>query len=455
MKQINVSVVGLSGVEKEKGQLGVGKSCLINRFVRDRTDDYFIDHISVLSQSDFSGRVVNNDHFLYWGDVKKTSDEGVEYQFQIIEQTEFVDDATFQPFKVGKMEPYYKRCAGTRIQSAEKLMYICKNQLGIEREYEQVVLPEGRLVVDGFVCVFDVSIVPNRSVERQVEYVHNIIMNLLKTKKPFVLVTTKNDDANEMYIREAEKLCQRKEYKNSVVMIETSAHEAINVDLAFIMLAQLVDKCKNRAKVLSYNEAARVRKELLDNRTEYVTMLIKSQITDYRTIWSSSNKKLMAYKEWQDFLELFGQEAGQRIFRRHIKKLREEHSIRKLQNYLDTFANILQEIIPDLKSSVVDTDTEWNSVLHWLRNNMDFDQFFFENENLSWADLSDDEENENRIPFDVLQTEEAETVFKNHINMLQREQKRLEWVYILLKLSHSISLTCIPFIANTKRMPKR
>lgn len=50
MKQINVSVVGLSGVEKEKGQLGVGKSCLINRFVRDRTDDYFIDHISVLSQ---------------------------------------------------------------------------------------------------------------------------------------------------------------------------------------------------------------------------------------------------------------------------------------------------------------------------------------------------------------------------------------------------------------------
>lgn len=50
MKQINVSVVGLSGNENFKGQLGVGKSCLINRFVRDRTDDYFIDHISVLSQ---------------------------------------------------------------------------------------------------------------------------------------------------------------------------------------------------------------------------------------------------------------------------------------------------------------------------------------------------------------------------------------------------------------------
>jgi putative ribosome biogenesis GTPase RsgA len=50
MKHINVAVVGLSGVEKEKGQAGVGKSCLCNRFVRPLTDEYEIDHISVLSQ---------------------------------------------------------------------------------------------------------------------------------------------------------------------------------------------------------------------------------------------------------------------------------------------------------------------------------------------------------------------------------------------------------------------
>jgi glucocorticoid receptor DNA-binding factor 1 len=100
-------------------------------------------------QSDFSGRVVNNDHFLYWGEVRKTSEEGVEYSFQVVEQTEFVDDATFQPFKVGKMEPYIKRCAAIRVTSAEKLMYICKSQLGIEHEYEQVVLPDGRLNIDG------------------------------------------------------------------------------------------------------------------------------------------------------------------------------------------------------------------------------------------------------------------------------------------------------------------
>jgi hypothetical protein len=28
------------------------------------------------------------------------------------------------------MEPYVKRCAATKLTSAEKFMYICKNQLG-------------------------------------------------------------------------------------------------------------------------------------------------------------------------------------------------------------------------------------------------------------------------------------------------------------------------------------
>lgn len=61
----NLVVVGLSGTEKEKGQCGVGKSCLCNRFVRPSADDFYLDHTSVLSTSDFGGRVVNNDHFLF------------------------------------------------------------------------------------------------------------------------------------------------------------------------------------------------------------------------------------------------------------------------------------------------------------------------------------------------------------------------------------------------------
>lgn len=433
MKQINVAVVGLSGVEKDKGQLGAGKSCLCNRFVRPKTDDYAIDHISVLSQSDFSGRVVNNDHFLYWGEVRKTSDEGVEYNFSVVEQTEFVDDATFQPFKVGKMEPYTKRCTAIRLSSQEKLKYICKNQLGIEHEYEEIVLPEGRFLVDGFVCVFDVSVVPNRTVEKQVEFITQIINNILKNKKPVVLVTTKNDDLSELYVREAEKICARKEYKGQIVMVETSAHESINIDLAFIVLAQMIDKAKQRSKIMSYAEAAKQRTDLLNASSEYVTRLIRTQITDHRSIWTSSSKKLASHKEWNDFLELFGQEAGQRIFRRHIKKLREDYQAKKLQSYMDSFGCVLQEILPDMNSITLELDTfsDWQLVRNYFRNHVEYEQYFFDavERGGSWAELSDmsDMEDENRIPFDILDTPEAETVFKNHMNALQQEQKRLEW----------------------------
>ena len=121
-----VAVVGLSGT----GGNGVGKSCLCNRFVRPAQDSYDNNHISLLSQTDFGGRVVNNDHFLYWGDVTRRTDDGVEYTLHVVEQTEFMDDSSFQSFKCGKTDQYTKRCAALKLQSAEKLMYICKDQLG-------------------------------------------------------------------------------------------------------------------------------------------------------------------------------------------------------------------------------------------------------------------------------------------------------------------------------------
>ena len=49
-KLLTICVVGLSGGEREKGSMGIGKSCLCNRFVAPLADDYHVDHISVLSQ---------------------------------------------------------------------------------------------------------------------------------------------------------------------------------------------------------------------------------------------------------------------------------------------------------------------------------------------------------------------------------------------------------------------
>uniref|UniRef100_A0A0A9YN62 Rho GTPase-activating protein 190 n=1 Tax=Lygus hesperus TaxID=30085 RepID=A0A0A9YN62_LYGHE len=430
-KFFHVSVVGLSGTEKEKGAVGVGKSCLCNRFMRSNADEYSPDHISVLSQSDFSGRVVNNDHFLYWGEVTKTTDEGLDLQFQVVEQTEFIDDSSFQAFKgmfCGKMEPYVKRCAATKLCSQEKLMYICKNQLGIEKEYEQKVLPDGKVNIDGFLCVFDVSVIPNRTLEKQVDAIAAILNNLVKTKKPIVVATTKNDDASDVYSREVERLVARKEYKGMIPVVETSAHDNINVDMAFIVLAQLIDRNKGRSKIISYNEASRMRKEHLECTTEALQTLIRSNITDHQSLWSQTYKKFGKHDEMLRFTHEFGSASTQRIFRRHVKKLKDEHLAKKVQSYMDMLPDILQELMPDISMF---HECDWSTVQQHIKEHPDFNNYFLTSEQISqWTEEdweNDKFDKDRRIPCDILDTGEAESVFKSHANALQQEQKKLEW----------------------------
>ncbi|XP_042873149.1 rho GTPase-activating protein 190-like isoform X27 [Penaeus japonicus] len=424
-KQVVVSVVGVSGGEREKGVTGLGKSCLCNRFTKHQADQYYVDHISVLSQTDFSGRVVNNDHFLYWGEVTRTADDGIEFSFQVIEQTEFIDDASFMPFKAGKMDPYIKRCCATKIQSAEKLMYICKNQLGIEKEYEQRVLPDGKLNVDGFLCVFDVSQVPNRSLERQVEMTASILNNCLKTKRPVVLVTTKNDEANEVYVKEAEKLASRKEFKGNIPLVETSSHENVNVDTAFMTLAHLVDRNRGRIRIVPFYEAARHRKEILDLATDAFQRLVRTHVLDYRSIWASTSKKLAQSPDFVHYVDLFGMDQAAKLFRRHVKKLKDEYLQRKVEAYMDMLPSILREFFPDLQSL---EDGDWLSIQQRISEHPDFDRYFLRcNKDIPWSENTDLLDSaDTRIPFDVLDSNEAETVFKNHVNALQAELEMRE-----------------------------
>ncbi|XP_043226350.1 rho GTPase-activating protein 190-like isoform X5 [Amphibalanus amphitrite] len=428
-RTFNVAVVGLSGTERDKGAVGVGKSCLCNRFVRAAADHYYTEHISVLSQTDFSGRVVNNEHFMYWGEATKVSEEGIPFQFSVVEQTEFIDDASFQPFKAGKMDPYTKRCANTRLCSAEKLMYICKNQLGIEKEYEQKVLPDGRFLVDGFLCVFDVSEVAGRPLSRQVELTVQLVRpqilgSLLRTKKPVVLVTTKNDEARESHLREAERLASRKEFKGNIPLVETSAHQGVNVDLAFITLAQLIDRGRGRVRIVPYPEAARQRRDDADLMADAFQSLVRTHVTDWRATWPATVQRLRGAPAFAEFTELHGQEAAHRLFRRYVKRLREEHVSRRVQRYLSELPDVLRELFADQRALLT---CSWQEVQQSVRRHPDFERHFVAaHEDLAWLDLDLDELADARIPFEVLTSSEAETAFKNYLNAIQQETRQQE-----------------------------
>ncbi|CAH2060651.1 unnamed protein product, partial [Iphiclides podalirius] len=395
--------------------------------------------------SDFSGRVVNNDHFLYWGGVQKENDEQ-EYRFEVIEQTEFVDDACFQPFKVGKTEPYVKRCVATKIQSAEKLMYVCKNQLGIEKEYEQRLMADGKLTVDGFLCVYDVSLVPGRTWEKQNEITAAILQNILKLKKPVVLVTSKNDEACEQGVREAERLVTRKEFKGSVPIVETSSHDNVNVDQAFFLLAQMVDKAKARIKVANYAEALRIRRETLDFVTEAFTQLIRIHVQDHKEMWSAASKRLSHFPEWIKFVQQFGNDGTQVVYRRHIRRLKEERSAKKLRKQLAKLPQALSRMnLPteDLQ------ENDWAVVVRQLRSHRDFSVYFSEGRGRGSPSGSGSELDSplntdttlrlgeraryqtlgqsQKIPYEILETNEAAAVFKTFLHEAQEEQRNYEW----------------------------
>jgi len=162
----------------------------------------------------------------------------------------------------------------------------CLFVLGLEHEFQQKLLPDGRISIDGFVCVFDVSDVPQRPMSKQAEYVSLILAQLAKTKKPIVLVTTKNDELVRSHAVEAEHLLTRKELRGAgpIPVVETSANLNVNVDLAFMMLAHLIERAssgttgKLRQRPITYGEALRSRQELLEAATTAYSNLIGCQV---------------------------------------------------------------------------------------------------------------------------------------------------------------------------------
>ncbi len=227
---------------------------------------------------------------------------------------------------------------------------ICNNCFtsfsGLEHEFDQKILPEGKLNIHGFLCLFDVSQVHQRSFDYQLESVNLIIQQLLKTKKPIVMVTTKNDKAHDPYVREVEKLVNK--CKGNIPIVETSAHHNINVELAFLTLAHLIDRTKGRPKIISYQEASKARVEILDVATEAYKHLIQSQVKDYKALWIPMHRRLANDSDYNHFVDLFGTRQAQRLFCKHVMQLKDDFVQRKLDIHLSRLKDVLHKVLPDL-----------------------------------------------------------------------------------------------------------
>ncbi|XP_051942469.1 rho GTPase-activating protein 5 [Hippocampus zosterae] len=415
-----VSVVGLSGTEKDKGNCGVGKSCLCNRYVRPHADDYYSEHTSVLSTIDFGGRVVNNDHFLYWGEVPHRGDEGADCKVQVVEQTEFIDDQTFQAHRSTNMQQYAKRAASAKLQSAEKLMYICTDQLGLEQDFEQKQMPDGKLNVDAFVLCVDVGKGCNRKFDDQMKFVNGLYSQIAKSKKPVVVAATKCDDPVEQHLRDLHAFVAG---KKNLVLAETSARANVNVELCFNALLQQLDKSRAKPKMLPYAEACKVQRQLVASATERFEKLTAQLVRDHRATCKGALAGMRGNPDYEDFVALEGSRKARGMLTKHMAQLKQEHVARRREEYLATLPKTLNNLLSRLDEV---EHLTWAEAQSLIRRRPDFHCWFVVLERTPWDASEHADGSDRRIPFDLLATADGERVFRDHVRHLQSEKRRLD-----------------------------
>ncbi|KAK3754599.1 hypothetical protein QZH41_007461 [Actinostola sp. cb2023] len=420
LKTYNISVVGLSGLDKDQSLYGVGKSCLCNRFVRPLADDFVANHTSVFSTSDFGGRVINNDSFLYWGAKLQAGEDGTEYRFNVIEQTEFIDDASLMPLT---RVPYPKRAAATKISSPEKLMYISREQVALQNDFEQVAFPSGKVNIDGFLIIYDVETTnAKRLEETQERLVATLISQIQKSKRPYVIVANKCDVTQLNLLQELYRFIQSK--KINAPIVECSALENVNVDLAFVVLGQLIDKGRLRSKLTPYSEAHKIHQEILDKTLQEYQVLINRTANGFQCLWKNVKKSIEEATEYRTHRDLYGSDACKKIFTKHIRKLRREFEERKLMEYMLKLPHALDDLVPTI-SALELYQWNWGICQKMIRNHKDFSTWLIMlPENTAWDEsdhlLSDD----SRIPYDVLSLPQAAQAFQLHIEKLKAAEKK-------------------------------
>ncbi|NXM95080.1 RHG35 protein, partial [Sylvia borin] len=330
--------------------------------------------------------------------------------------------------------------AATKLASAEKLMYFCTDQLGLEQDFEQKQMPDGKLPVDGFLLCVDVSRGMNRNFDEQLKFVSNLYNQLAKTKKPVVVVLTKCDEGVERYIRDAHAFALG---KKNLQVVETSARSNVNVELAFGTLVQLVDRSRGKAKIIPYFEALKQQSQQIAAAKDKYEWLVSRIVKSHHELWPNVSRKMQPAPEFQDYVYLEGTLKAKKLFLQHVQRLKQEHIERRRKAYLALLPQALDALVPDLDE--IDRLSR-SKAEKLLEAKPDFAKWFVVLEETPWdaGDRVDDVDSE-RIPFDLLETPAAEQLYEAHLEKLRNERKRAE-----MRRAFRENLESSPFVTPGK-----
>ena len=300
-----------------------GKSSLCQRLIDPSLDDYRL----------FSLKTKSIHHPLsaswsYWGSVKhRRSDEKREAVFHLIEHSTIAIDDNEQ------YDHFIKRITALTLRADERSS--TSNVFPQPRAF-----PRDKVTIDGYLCVHDLSLT------KQVSDLLFLLHSLFKTRRPILIITTKNDSIEnqtdlavqfEHAIRRS--LSSDAHLLSNIPIIHTSAKEHVNVQAVLELALYACDEpslsssssrkhsnvnaAQSKYIPPNYEDALRNEQSLKHAiQAEYRTLLTRYVLDVRITSWLKFFANWQHHTTVRTFINLFGKQFAEQTYDEHIEDLK-------------------------------------------------------------------------------------------------------------------------------------
>jgi len=380
-----------------------------------------------------TGPIVNNTHFIYWGQTTCIADDGSQVCFQIIEQTEFSQDGSFKVFS--SAQSYMKRAFATKnLPSASgKVAYCGPDQFADPTKYPNPDKFPDKFQIDGFVVCADMSLNFTTAPLELQKFFDKLISEALASKKPVVIAATKCDKLVAATMEKLQGLLSKS--KRPIPLVETSSVENVNTELVFYMLADLIAKIKFKTKLLSYIDAEKLVKQRKDHLAEELQQLLKEKVTNCQLSQQQAVEAISTESVYQSYISLWGSAGAKSLTRKHLRNIHLVQEEKKKAEFLEHLPYCLDVLVPE-----IDASANRDDLLQAVRASNDFSKYFvIFDDGMEWQYSPVLISPDKIIPFQFLESDpEAIQLLKEHLQVAQSQSRHNA---AMVKICHALETT--------------
>ncbi|CAH8560726.1 unnamed protein product [Schistosoma rodhaini] len=435
-KLITIGVIGLPGS---------GKSCFCNRFVFRHPDSYVKDPHPISNTSHSCDVNVCDSRWLYWGCACRQIDGSI-IKFQILEHTKFPDGVSYSvpqystcDHDINQFLEYIHKSIEIRLVFKNKLTYACKKGV-CKGSSTGDCFGSNEVEVDGFILIFDITTCTSNTHCVDPSYSCNsaVLQESLKcfsrVRKPAVVVLSKLDNC-DFSKSGLDTFLKSNEFKK-IPVIETSAHENVNIEEAFFTLYRIMESKTrvNKLRHISYAEAAYKRSQVVDSAMRSFVRLVFISLPEFLTNWETFMGRYSHHTDVVNYIDLVGSLNARYKFEAVV----EERFRKKKLNSLDKVPGILMHLLPNLDTV---HGFSFEQIVSYIRRHKEFSLCFQDD---TYYDCSTDLNNvlhdDSRVPFHLAIEPIAESencLLKQHMDRLTNIRRRhTEKAFLETSLHH-------------------